>query len=339
MGDKVSVIIPVYNASRYLPDCLASVRAQTYCDFECICVDDGSTDGSAQILDECAAQDKRFQVIHKPNGGEGGARNAGLAAAKGEWITWLDADDLYAPTRLEEAMRIAALERPDMIRTDRMSGAEPSAEFASIPCGAPYHVVDGVVESQKWGWNTLAPGGMVWLWFVRRELLQGLLFRPELRIMTDAVYSMNVIERLKKVCQSEYAGYFYRDAAGSLIRGARRAGDCVRHMTACRDVWESCHERARELGFLDEVLVQMRNAGEGVVVDWATHRDKGRESSADVAQVFAAFNALKGSGALAGRRTIYRYYGVPLFWWRLTGQIWPIALCGRAIDFARRLRG
>ena len=97
----ISIIIPVYNAERYLTGCLNSVLAQSFTDWECICVDDGSTDGSGRILDAYAEHDERFKVIHKENGGVSSARNVGLETAEGEWITFVDSDDELFPYSLQ----------------------------------------------------------------------------------------------------------------------------------------------------------------------------------------------------------------------------------------------
>ena len=97
----ISVIIPVYNVEKYLRECLDSVLAQTYANFEVILVDDGSTDSSGAICDEYAARDDRFRVIHKENGGLSVARNTGMADAKGEFVYFLDSDDLIEPDALE----------------------------------------------------------------------------------------------------------------------------------------------------------------------------------------------------------------------------------------------
>ena len=82
MNAKVSVIIPVYNAEQYLRKCLDSVLAQTYQNFEIICIDDGSTDNSGAICDEYAKKDSRVRVLHKENGGVSSARNAGLKSLR-----------------------------------------------------------------------------------------------------------------------------------------------------------------------------------------------------------------------------------------------------------------
>ena len=96
-----SIIIPVYNVAPYLRECLDSVLAQTLTDWEAICIDDGSTDGSGAILDEYAAKDKRFKVIHQKNAGVSAARNSGIDAATGEYVTFLDGDDAYDRSWLE----------------------------------------------------------------------------------------------------------------------------------------------------------------------------------------------------------------------------------------------
>ena len=100
----VSVITAVYNAKAYLRQCIDSVLAQSYDHLELILVDDGSNDGSEAICDEYARRDSRIRVIHKPNGGVSSARNAGLAAAQGDYIAWLDSDDYFEPAMIERLL-------------------------------------------------------------------------------------------------------------------------------------------------------------------------------------------------------------------------------------------
>lgn len=89
----ISIIIPVYNVEKYLPQCVDSILAQTYQDFEVILVDDGSPDGSPAICNEYAQKDARVRVIHQPNAGVSAARNNGMSVAKGDWISFVDSDD------------------------------------------------------------------------------------------------------------------------------------------------------------------------------------------------------------------------------------------------------
>ena len=101
---EVSVIIPVYNTEQFLGDCLDSVLAQTFTDFEAIVIDDGSTDNSRDIIEAFAKKDSRIVCIHQENRGLSEARNAGLDIAKGNWITFIDSDDAIAPTFLEKSL-------------------------------------------------------------------------------------------------------------------------------------------------------------------------------------------------------------------------------------------
>ena len=100
----ISVIIPVYNVEKYLDQCLKSVTAQTYTDFECILVNDGSTDKSGEICDNWAKNDNRFKVIHQENQGVSAARNKGIENAQGEYIIFIDSDDWVDTDYLETLM-------------------------------------------------------------------------------------------------------------------------------------------------------------------------------------------------------------------------------------------
>ena len=97
----VSVIVPVYNIEQYLNICMDSILAQSYHSLQIVLVDDGSTDNSGVICDEYAAKDPRVTVIHKENGGLSDARNAGIEIVKGEYVTFVDSDDMLNPRTIE----------------------------------------------------------------------------------------------------------------------------------------------------------------------------------------------------------------------------------------------
>ena len=102
MQPKISVIIPVYNVEKYLSECLESILNQTFQDFEIICVDDGSTDRSLDILQEYKRKDDRFVILQQRHAGAGAARNHGIKLAEGKYIQFLDSDDYFEPTLFEE---------------------------------------------------------------------------------------------------------------------------------------------------------------------------------------------------------------------------------------------
>ena len=97
---EISIIIPVYKVEKYICECVDSILAQEYKDFEIILVDDGSPDRCPEICDNYANTDNRIKVIHKPNGGLSSARNAGLAQAKGRYVWFVDSDDLTEKKRI-----------------------------------------------------------------------------------------------------------------------------------------------------------------------------------------------------------------------------------------------
>lgn len=112
---KVSIIVPIYNVSKYLSNCIESIIAQSYKDYECILVDDGSTDGSSEICDLFANKDKRITVIHKKNEGLSSARNAGLEVANGKYYVFVDSDDKIEPDMLNDCITSMEKSQSDLI--------------------------------------------------------------------------------------------------------------------------------------------------------------------------------------------------------------------------------
>lgn len=108
---KVTVVIPVYNGERYIRETLESVFAQTFCDYEILCVNDGSTDGSAALLKIYGEQ---VRVVHQENAGQSAARNTGVALARGGYIAFLDQDDWWYPSKLEQQVAVLAA-APDVV--------------------------------------------------------------------------------------------------------------------------------------------------------------------------------------------------------------------------------
>ena len=119
---KVSIIVPVYNVRDQLERCLDSIHNQTYTNFECILVDDGSTDGSAEICDIYDQNDDRFIVIHQKNAGLSTARNNAMNVASGEYISFIDSDDYVLPSYLENMIDVLEKNFCDIVKCDYFKG-------------------------------------------------------------------------------------------------------------------------------------------------------------------------------------------------------------------------
>lgn len=130
-----SVVIPVYNVEKYLKECLDSVLNQTFPDWEAICVDDGSTDGSAGILEAFASKDDRFRIITQSNGGLSVARNAGMCEAKGDYLLFLDSDDWLESAALQTLA--GSLDGEDLVCFSGRRFIEETGE---------YHPADSLIE-------------------------------------------------------------------------------------------------------------------------------------------------------------------------------------------------
>ena len=166
---RVSVIVPVYNEERYLKQCLDSLRGQTLEEMEIICVDDGSTDSSPQILAEYARKDSRIKVLTQKNRFAGEARNHALKYAKGKFVAFLDADDYFAPDMLEKMYRRAEKYKADIticcyaeysearseIREINMDFEELFFRRKDLFCGSSLNCAGIFQITKGWAWDKL----------------------------------------------------------------------------------------------------------------------------------------------------------------------------------------
>lgn len=206
-----SVIVPVYNVEPYLRECLDSVRKQTFEDWECVCVDDGSTDESGRILDEFAAQDMRFHAIHQANTGVGPARNAALSRCCGRLVAFVDADDVLHPRFLETVASMfeqhpnAAFCRVGMAD---FFGPEPDWNDDGNP-DAEIRDLSSRVDEDSFE-------GYLWQFVFRREAIADLAFR-NLRYGEDRLFYAVALDRAKSAAFSGAVRYGYRHHAKSAV--------------------------------------------------------------------------------------------------------------------------
>jgi glycosyltransferase involved in cell wall biosynthesis len=141
-SEKVSIIVPVYNTTEYLPRCIDSILAQTYENLEILLINDGSYDNSGEICDSYAAKDNRIRAVHQENAGVSAARNAGLNAAQGEWLGFVDSDDMILPDMFEK-LYTAAIHNNKKISAcgftkHHLNGWKEHRVSPSLPNDIPY---------------------------------------------------------------------------------------------------------------------------------------------------------------------------------------------------------
>ena len=213
MGSLISVIIPVYKVEAYLTACVESVLAQTYQNLELILVDDGSPDNCPQMCDVFAARDSRVRVIHKENGGLSSARNAGIGVARGEYLAFLDSDDLWSPLFLERLYRAIQETGADFsvclfrqfceapaVLTPEESKTEVLTQRQAFECFFNERNVNMVVAPNK---------------LYRRCLFDAVRY-PVGKIHEDEAVIHEIIGGAKTVAWVEEAHYHYRQAPGSI---------------------------------------------------------------------------------------------------------------------------
>lgn len=158
MNPKISVIVPVYKAEKYLHRCVDSILAQTFTDFEVLLIDDGSPDRSGEICDEYAQKDSRVRVFHKENGGVSSARQCGIDNAQGEYTIHADPDDWVEPKMLEELYAKAKEDDADMVICDFFVNNKESQKYVSQQPSSLQHIEVAVeLQSKLHGatWNKL----------------------------------------------------------------------------------------------------------------------------------------------------------------------------------------
>lgn len=237
----VSVIIPVYNVEHYLRQCLDSVRAQTLPDIEIICVNDSSTDGSLDILEDYAKKDSRIQVVTQPNGGAGAARNKGLSMAKGKYLSFLDSDDFFEPDMLELAYKKAEEDKADFVvfnsdqyYTDKKKFVEVpwTLRIKELPPYMPFNhrqMTDNIFKVfVGWAWDKL----------YSREFVENnhLLFQEQ-RTSNDMLFVFSAVAIAKRISiVNKVLAHQRRDAKDSLSKTRENSWHCFYDaLTTLRD--------------------------------------------------------------------------------------------------------
>lgn len=207
MCKKISIIIPVYNAERFLRRCLDSVLNQSYSNWECIIVDDGSKDSSFAICDEYVKTDSRFKVIHKENGGVSEARNIGLSQLSGEWVTFVDSDDeltldalKYFTEGMERYPKASVLRGGHKTVTPTAIGKDRLAE--------KWICTESHADALKISEETWCSGFM-WLTCFRKDIIEGMRFDNSITWCEDHIFTYQCILKAEEIAFVPHVVYVY----------------------------------------------------------------------------------------------------------------------------------
>lgn len=216
METAISVIVPVYRVEKYLPACIDSILNQTFTDFELILVDDGSPDRCPEICDEVARRDARVRVIHQANAGLSAARNAGIEAAHGAWLSFVDSDDYIAPQFYEKLYQTAQRTDADCVMCSVQNVDESGKSIDSALMRVADEVKTGQEVLQKIGRDDVTPYLTAWNKLYRRKLFNTLRY-PAGRQNEDVfVFAELFCQVQRAVCVAEPL-YFYRKRIGSIM--------------------------------------------------------------------------------------------------------------------------
>lgn len=251
----ISMIIPVYNVASFLRDCLESVEAQSFTDYEVILVNDGSTDESTMIAQEYVDKHENWKLIHKENGGLSSARNVGIASARGKYICFVDSDDYIAPDYLQKLYEGAVKHDADMVIADyhevdhlgqdlkkdkgtalyQQGLIDKLEALHALTYVGDYHFATAVVVA----WNKLIRTDIMKLFSYK----EGVLHEDEFLIMP-------LLLSCDKIVWLEDEIYFYRQREGSIMQEQKQA---FRHLKVL-DAFEERIQLSKAVG--DKVLIR-----------------------------------------------------------------------------------
>lgn len=213
----ISVVVPVYNAEKYLVRCMESLLRQSYQNFEILLVDDGSKDSSSDICDRYAQQDSRVQVIHKPNGGVSSARNLGLDRMRGEYCVFVDSDDYVSSLLLQRLMDACRETDTQLAVCDWKMVLPDSTIPESVP---PKSAVQRIAVDETCRYTAPYAHSCVYAALISAQLLEDIRFDSDLYIGEDALLFAKVMKKTKQLAYISEELYYYVVYAQSAIHGA-----------------------------------------------------------------------------------------------------------------------
>ena len=246
MKDLISIIVPIYNVEKYLNKCIESIVNQTYENIEIILIDDGSNDNSGIICDEYAKKDNRIIVVHKENGGVSSARNKGLKIAKGEWISFVDADDWIEQTFCQTLLNKVTQEQADIA----LCGYNRITDNRIEKINANNQEV--FLNSNEYLVKSLNPQtgfGFCHMKLIKKEVLKSISFNERIEVGEDALFNIQLSTYIKKAVFLKQPLYNYRINNQSVVKryDENYANKYLKSMKIIEEyIWQEYNEENEE---------------------------------------------------------------------------------------------
>lgn len=246
-GPLVSIIVPVYNVYDYIGACVESLLRQTYTNLEIILVDDGSGDGAAELCDVYTHKDSRVQVIHQTNGGPSAARNTGLDRAQGEYIAFVDGDDVVSPFYIEELYQLLVRHSADIAACAFVRGKDGELqryESGDILRGDEHALWEVCMDAEKmlrqWHGRYKQYETVVWNKLYHKSVFSGgqnkrRIRYPSHRRDEDITVSHLIVQNAARIALTSKRLYFYRSRPGSLTDRDIMAENIRQNLSAQRE--------------------------------------------------------------------------------------------------------
>jgi len=244
---RISLVVPLYNAARHARACLDSVARQSCGAFECLCVDDGSTDETAEIVGDYAARDSRFVLYRQANAGCSAARNAGLRLARAPYVGFLDADDLLHPQAFELLLRVMDEHAADAVSFHYRSVPDDfvlsDPEPFVIASEAAAATVDTAPFLSFFSKRHKRESAAAWTRLYRRESLAGITFPEGVHFAEDLVFVAKVMSRIRTIAVVQRVLLYYRDNPASATKLPLTRRQLVSYGQAARLVYAHFQEQ------------------------------------------------------------------------------------------------
>lgn len=253
----ISVIVPVYNSELYLKKCLTSIAAQTYRDLEIICINDGSTDLSADILDEFEKKDIRFRIITQSNEGVSAARNRGLELAQGEYVTFVDSDDDIDPSMYQTLIDLANKYRADIVHCGYRK-IELNGSVKDV-CGTKHLLIQNGIESSRCLiTGKYFVGGSCTKLYCRKQI-SDIRFDETLKINEDVLFNFEAFIKSKCTVFFDVPLYHYYEREGSSCSTTKQLKKSLDCLQVAERIYDICFDTELEQCALDKLFYNLIN--------------------------------------------------------------------------------